>query len=306
MGSTDSTFHPRLQEFGFLGLTSEDSDYASARFAVLPVPYDATTSYGVGARYGPEAILSASEQVEFFDEELGRECFDQGIVTLSAVMPDARGPAETHEKLHRVCRDVMGDGKFLLTLGGEHGISSAPIRAALEAFGPLSVLQIDAHTDLRDQYQDSPYSHACVMRRAFELGAKLVAVGIRATSAEEQPFIAERRIPIFKARDLRGRQVDGWVSEVVSRLEHRVYLTVDIDGFDPAYAPGTGTPEPGGLDWYEVTALLRAVAKSREIIAADIVEVSPIPGQHVTEFLAARLAYKIMSYVACLGKPQKP
>ncbi|MFO0839147.1 MAG: agmatinase [Phycisphaerae bacterium] len=286
----------------FLGLPAGLSRYKSARFAVLPVPYDATTSFGVGTRDGPRAIITASQQVELFDETLGRDSSAAGIATLDAVHPDVSGPEATLKAIYAAARKVVRDGKFLLTLGGEHSISSALVRAVKEKHKRLSVLQIDAHADLRDSYQGSPYSHACVMRRIHDLGVPAVALGIRNYSAEEAAFIREKNKLIFPPRAPRhsvawhGDQT-AWTQGIVSELSENVYVTIDIDGFDPAYAPGTGTPEPGGLDWHQVTDLLDTIAARRNIVAADLVEVRPIPPNTVTEFLAAKLLYRLMGLV---------
>lgn len=275
----------------FLGLAGAQADYKRAACAVLPIPYDATTSYGVGTRYGPRAIITASQQVELYDTLLRRESQGCGVATLEPLEPDARGPAEMHERIFRAARVVMRDGKFLLSFGGEHSVTSGLVRAVAAKHKRLSVLQIDAHADLRDSYQGSPYSHASLMRRVHDLGVPAVGVGIRNYSSEEARFIRKHEKPLLSARDCR---TDGWIERALAPLTDDVYVTIDVDGFDPAYAPGTGTPEPGGLDWFQVTDLLAALAKHRRIVAADIVEVRPIPGNTVTEFLAARLAYYLI------------
>ncbi len=287
----------------FLGLPAKQAAYATARFAVLPIPYDATTSFGVGTRDGPRAIITASQQVELYDEALGRDCSNVGVATLEAVVPDASGPKATLDAVYTAARKVVRDGKFLLGLGGEHSISFPLVKSVAQRFKKLSVLQIDAHADLRDSYQGSPFSHACVMRRIHDLGVPAVAVGIRNYSAEEARFIKQHGKPIFPPRATRHSHTwhgDGttWTQNVIAGLSDEVYVTIDIDGFDPAYAPGTGTPEPGGLDWYEVTSLLEALAQQRRIVGADIVEVRPIPPNSVTEFLAAKLAYRLIGLVA--------
>jgi agmatinase len=279
----------------FLGLDTTHSDYDGARFAVLPVPYDSTACYRGGTRHGPAAVITASQQLEWFDEELSRECHACGIATLDPVEPIMAGPEQMHEVLYKHARRVVKDGKFLLGLGGEHGITAAFVRAVMSRHKKLSVLQLDAHCDLRDAYQGTRYSHASVMRRVIELGASIVPVGIRNVSLEEHRYIKRHRIEPITAYQC---YCEGeWTFDVVDRLGEAVYVTIDMDAFDPAYAPGVGTPEPGGLDWYQVTGLLRRVAAEKNIVAADIVEVAPIPGQVVTEYLAARLAYKLMAYV---------
>lgn len=279
----------------FLGLPKPYSDYARSRFAVQPIPYDSTTSFQVGTRHGPAAIIEASKNVELFDEELEGEFYKAGVATLDAVFPNMAGPAAMHEDIFEVAKKVVRDGKFLLGLGGEHGVSSALIRAAMTKHKKLSVLQFDAHLDLRDEYEGTPWSHACVMRRVLDMGASVVPVGIRNVCLDEHKFLKRHKVEVVTARQC--HMDDDWVDRVLRALGDTVYVTIDIDGFDPAYAPGTGTPEPGGLDWYQVTGLLRLVAAEKKIVGADIVEVLPIPGQAVTEFLAARLAYKLLCYI---------
>jgi agmatinase len=276
----------------FLGLDARASDYAAARFAILPIPYDATTSYGTGTREGPRAIISASQQIELYDEALGRPSPREGVATQPAVEPDARGPEQMHERIYRAARQIVRDGKFLIGLGGEHSITSGLVRAVRSRHKDVCVLQIDAHADLRDQYQGSPYSHASVMRRIYDAGIRAVGVGIRSYSPEEARFLRGAGLPLFSARAC--HQSSAWIDQAVAHLGPVVYVTIDIDGFDPAYAPGTGTPEPGGLNWFQVTELLAAVAKARQIVAADVVEVRPLPGSNVTEFLAARLVHRLM------------
>ena len=279
----------------FLALDRKYSTYETARFVVLPVPYDCTASRQPGTRNGPAAIITASQHVEDFDEELEVECYKAGIATLDPVEPNVAGPQPMCEDLFKHARRIVRDGKFLLALGGEHSISAALVRAVMTKRKKLSVLQIDAHSDLRDSYHGSRYSHACVMRRIVELGASIVPVGIRSISREERRFMKRAKIDAGTARDC--MMEDDWGDRVLNALSDTVYVTIDIDGFDPAYAPGTGTPEPGGLDWYQVIGLLRLVAAEKNVVAADIVEVIPTPGQTVTEHLAARLAYKLMCYV---------
>jgi agmatinase len=279
----------------FLGLPTPYGDYAKAKYAVLPVPYDSTTSFQVGTRNAPQAIINASKQVELFDDETEAEAYKAGIVTLDAVAPNMAGPDQMCADIFAAAKKPVRDGKFLLALGGEHSITSALVRAVMTRHRKLSVLQIDAHLDLRDEWEGTPYSHASVMRRVLDLGASVVPVGIRNISVDEHRFLKKSGPSPVTARQC--HMEDNWVDRVMNALGEVVYVTIDIDGFDPAYAPGTGTPEPGGLDWYQVTGLLRLVAAERNVVAADIVEVLPIPGQAVTEFLAARLAYKLISYL---------
>ena len=278
----------------FLGLPPRYSDYARSRFAVLPIPYDSTTSFQTGTREGPAAIIRASQQVELFDEELEAECHKVGVATLDPLVPNMAGPEAMHGDVFNAAKHIVRDGKFLLGLGGEHSITSGLVRAVMTKHKKLSVLQIDAHLDLRDSWEGAKHSHACVMRRIVDLGATIVPVGIRNVSLEEHSFLKRRKIEPIIARQCHTD--DDWFDRVLNALSETVYVTIDIDGFDPSFAPGTGTPEPGGLDWYQVTGLLRLVAAEKKVVGADITEVMPIPGQAVTEFLAARLAYKLISY----------
>ncbi|MCA9256935.1 MAG: agmatinase [Phycisphaerales bacterium] len=279
----------------FLGLEPRYSDPKKSRYAVLPIPYDATTSFLGGTRNGPRAILSASQQVEWFDEEFEKEFHRVGIHTLDPIAPNAAGPEAMHNDIFRVAKRVVGAGKFLIGLGGEHSITSALVKAVMSKHRSVSVLQIDAHADLRDEYEGTPYSHASVMRRVLELGVPIVPVGIRNYSLDEYRFMKRRGFSPISARET--RENPEWIEQAISSLTDNVYVTVDIDGFDPAYAPGTGTPEPGGLDWYQVTDLIRAVAMEKTIVGADVVEVIPIPGSVQTEFLAAKLIYKLIAQI---------
>ena len=276
----------------FLGLKPQFADLATARYAVLPVPHEGTVTYRTGTAAGPAAIIDASQQVELFDEELMRECYQAGIATLAAVTP-AYDPAGTMQRVATAAAPIMQEGKFLLALGGEHSITAPLVAQAQEAFGPVSVLQIDAHADLRDRYEGSPHNHACVMRRVLETTDKICQVGIRNICQEEfddcRSLVDRFITPKIIAED------PNWIDRAMEMLGERVYITVDLDGLDPSIAPGVGTPEPGGLGWRQTLDLLRRVCTEREVVAADIVELMPIPPNHITDFLAARLAYKLIA-----------
>jgi agmatinase len=276
----------------FLNLPPECMGKTS-RYAVLPVPYEGTVSYLAGTVNGPAAILSASAQVEYFDEELGGEFIEAGVMTCPMLAP-ASGPEEQMRRVREAAGPIVAEGKFLLTLGGEHSITTPLVELQAQRHGEISVLQVDAHADLRDVYRGSRFSHACVMRRVLEITGSLCQVGIRSYSSQEATQCPDQVRKFFTPARL-AEQAD-WIDRVLESLRDKVYLTVDIDGFDPAFAPGTGTPEPGGLDWRQVTGLLRRVCRERQVVAADIVEVRPIPPNHITEYLAARLAYKIIAY----------
>lgn len=278
----------------FLGLEDEFCDPQRSAFAVLPVPYEGTVSYLPGTANGPSAIIEASQQVELMDEELHFEPCQAGVHTLPAIEP-ADTPEEQMRRVAKAAGQTLREGKFLLTLGGEHSITAPLVQACAEVHGPISVLQIDAHADLRQQYDGTIHSHAAVMRRVLDSAEAIAQVGIRNFSREEFDDCRE-----YIDRAITPYQIDQdphWIDEAIGQLGDRVYLTVDIDGLDPSIAPGTGTPEPGGLSWRQTLALLRALCRQRQVLSADIVEVMPIPPSHTTEFLAARLAYKIIAYV---------
>lgn len=294
----------RLRDLGwelprsFLGLDEKAGAFETARAVVLPVPYEATTSYGGGTGAGPAAIIEASRYIELYDQELDSEPYEIGIATLPELHLTGAGPAEAIAELRSAYDTLLdeGDDRFILLLGGEHSLSSAPILAWADRLQDrrLSVLQIDAHTDLRPEYEGSAYSHASVMHRVADR-VDIVAVGIRALTAEERAFADDAdNIDIFLADDIHSSET--WIDEVIARLGEDVYLTFDVDGFDPSLVPATGTPEPGGLQWYPVLKLLRRVFAERRVVAADIVELAPIPGLHASDFLVAKLGYKLIAY----------
>ena len=293
-----------LKEFGwelprnFLGLDDDASDFDKARVVILPVPYEATTSYGAGTGAGPEAIIEASRYIELYDQELDQEPYDVGIATLPALELTGAGPEAAIWELRQAYDAIVdaGTGKFVIALGGEHSISSAPILSWVERMKGerLSVLQFDAHTDLRHEYEGSPYSHAAVMHRVHE-NVDLVAVGIRALTRDERELARRsNNIHLFLADDIHTG--DAWMDDVMSKLRPTVYISFDVDGFDPSLVPATGTPEPGGLQWYPVMKLLRRVFKERNVVSADVVELAPIPGLAAPDFLVAKLVYKMIGY----------
>jgi agmatinase len=282
----------------FAGDDAQPCTYAQARVVVLPVPYEGTVSYGHGTGEGPRAILAASAQLEMYDEELDRRIDAVGLHTLPPV--DCAGtPEQVMARIHAAALPPLRDGKFLLTLGGEHSISYGVFTAQQAArTRPFSLLQIDAHADLRHSYEGTVHSHASIMARAHELGLPFVQVGIRALCAEERAFLRERGLEgnVFWGHDVAARADDAWMDAVVERLGPEVYVTLDVDGLDPSIMPATGTPVPGGLGWYATLRLLRKVAARRRIVGADLTELAPVPGQHAPDFLVARLAFKLIGY----------
>jgi agmatinase len=284
----------------FLGLDEEAGAFERARVVILPVPYEATTSFGAGTGAGPAAIVEASRYIELYDQELDAEPYELGVATLPSLSLTGAGPKEALHEL-RTAYDALldaGPGKLVIALGGEHSISSAPILAwadRLQQQGRrLSVLQVDAHTDLRPEYEGSPFSHASIMARV-QNRVEIVAVGIRAVTAEEMQVVRRsENIHVFLADDI--HEGDAWIDDVLARLGEDVYITFDVDGFDPALVPATGTPEPGGLQWYPVMKLLRRVFTERKVCGVDVVELAPIPGLAAPDFLVAKLIYKMIGY----------
>lgn len=277
----------------FGGLDETRSGLEGARVLIWPVPFEKTVSYGVGTRNGPEAIVEASRNMELFDEEIGGETAAIGIHTLPAIDAD-REPDEMMKALYDETKRLLASEKFVCMLGGEHSISAPVIRAHFEKYPKLSVLQIDAHADLRDQYDGTPHSHASVMRRVVEF-CPAVQVGIRSLSADEARAIPSLPTRIFFAKDIVGHT--KWIEEAVDSLTEDVYLTIDVDGFDPSLIPTTGTPEPGGLLWYDVLSLIKTAAAKRRIVGMDVTELSTTPGNNSPSFLTAKLIYKTLGYV---------
>lgn len=281
----------------FLDLPDQFSHIQGSRFVVVPLPYDGGTSWMPGARHAPAAIIEASGQMELFDEETGCEGFRMGIHTL----PLKEMPLEPEAALSRaraMIRPLLAEAKMPLAIGGDHSVAVGPILEAFQRFGPLDILQLDAHTDLRESYQGSRYSHACAMRRIWHCG-NVIQAGIRSMSREEKEFLEGQGapMPIFASRF--HQDEDSAMKEVLARLTGRpLYITIDVDCLDPAEMPATGTPEPGGLSWGQVTRLLKAVIQKVRPVAADLVELSPLPGLHFPQYTAARLIYKIINYMA--------
>jgi agmatinase len=280
-----------LGEFG--GTTPTTTDFANARVVIFPIPLDRTTSYVPGTRNGPHEILVASSHMELWDEETRTDVHSIGIFTMKEMEFPFATMDEIVAEIERVASELLSRDKFVVALGGEHAITG-PLVAACAAKHPgLSVLQIDAHADLRDSFMGSPHNHACAMRRVVE-HARATQVGIRSLSPEEAAAAPELPTEIFY--DYNMRENADWMDRVVDSLGETVYITIDVDGFDPAIMPATGTPEPGGLSWYEALALLRRVVERRTVVACDVVELSPIAGLVAPNFLCAKLIYKILSY----------
>jgi N1-aminopropylagmatine ureohydrolase len=277
-------------------LEDELSRYATSVVAVLPVPFERTTSYGKGTTAGPAAILRASQAMELYDEELGGEPFRLGIATLPPFLPEAFDLGDALAELEEAARVHLAAGKFLVTLGGEHSLTQAPVRAARAVHGEVGVVQFDAHADLREEFEGTPYSHASVMHRLVEDGFPTLAVGIRSLSTPEAELVRERELSILWGHQL--ARAEELFAPLLAALPEKVYLTFDVDYFDPSLVPATGTPEPGGGLWYPTLALLRTLFRTKRVIAMDLVELAPIGGQPASDFLAAKLVYKCIGYLA--------
>ena len=278
----------------FGGALPEARAFDVSDAVILPAPLDRTTSYVSGTRYGPRELLAASAQVELWDEELGLDVHARGMFTLPEMdFSSARTMEEAMALIGGVSSTLLATGKFLVTLGGEHSITSALVSAAAALRPGLSVLQIDAHADLRDAYQSQRHSHACAMRRTLE-HAPIVQVGVRNISEEEARALPGLRSTVFY--DWNMRDEPDWIGRAVDALSEDVYITIDLDGLDPGTMPAVGTPEPGGLSWRELTALLRATFERRRVVACDVVELCPIPGMASPNFVAAKLVYKLLTY----------
>lgn len=301
----DMPAHVKLQErqfalpYTFGGLLPEESAFEHARVVILPIPYEQTTTYGTGTRDGPRALITASRNMELYDEELDYEVYQVGIHTLRELAPEASGPEAMLERIAEVARELLRHGKFVVGLGGEHTVSLGLVRAYAERFPDLSVLQFDAHADLRDTYHGTPFNHASVMRRVSEL-VPLVQVGIRSLSREEADWVKQRGAALFYAPQILGSP--DIATAIMAALTEHVYITVCLDAFDPSIMPAVGTPEPGGLGWYDVLHIARRVAEARTIVGFDVVELFPIPGNIAPDFMAAKLVYKLLGYRFKLGE----
>lgn len=271
------------------GLPAQYSNYQNSRFAIIPVPYDGTASWGKDADQGPNALISASQNMELYDIESKTEPYKIGIYTDKPVIEKA-SPKKMTEEVEKKVAFHLKNKKIPVIVGGEHSVSIGAINACAK-HEKISVLQLDAHSDMRDTYDGSPYNHACVMARAKEV-ADVVQVGIRSQDISELKNINKKRI--FFAEDIYNKK--DWINKVVKLLGDKIYITIDLDVFDPSILPSTGTPEPGGLSWYLVLDLLKTVIKKKQLVGFDVVELAPNKLDRASDFLAAKLIYKIISY----------
>lgn len=280
------------QPLQFGDSSTQCSNPQTARIVILPVPYDRTSTWIKGADRGPQAILKASFNLEFYDILTDSEIFTHGITTDSPV----NGQLEPESMVAEVYRRAAGyfrKNQFPVILGGDHSVSIGAFRAAAEAFENLTILQLDAHADTRMEYEGSIYNHACVMARAREL-CPIVQVGIRSMDSSEKAALDPSRV-VF-AHDIAEDPGRNWIQKVLSQLTDNVYLTIDLDVLDPSLMPATGTPEPGGLGWYEICALIRQVCRHHKVIGMDVVELCPREELWACDFLAAKLIYQTLSF----------
>ncbi|MEP7285407.1 MAG: agmatinase [Chloroflexota bacterium] len=283
----------------FLGLDDECSKRENSAAWVLPVPLEMTTSYVGGTRFGPAAIIEASNQVELYDTQVGSEAaLDYGVHTLPTLHPDLSSPQSAVESITSAVTELPLKDRLLVSLGGEHTITPGVVAAFALRYPNLLIVQIDAHGDLRNTFDGTPWSHACAMRRCLPY-AHLLQFGIRSVCQEEVTFMRQTdRVKTWTAEAMHSDTKRRYLNQLRDSLENRpVYLTIDVDGLDPSILPATGTPEPGGIGWYDSLDLIRTVAENTKIIAFDCVELSPTPGAHASAFTAAKLIYKTLNYI---------
>lgn len=275
----------------FLDMDKKYNDYRSASVVLLPVPYDGTSTFVKGADKGPQAIIDASDSIELYDVEEDIEIYLQGIHTAQPV-ENMNTPQQMVESVYRRAKDYLADDKLLCLLGGEHSVSCGAIKAVSEKYSHLSVLQLDAHADMRDEYQNSPFNHACVMRRAKDF-ADIVQVGLRSVEAEERKNMDMNHV--FYAHAIYGK--NDWMQQAIDQLTDNVYLTIDLDVFDPSILPSTGTPYPGGMQWRETLEFLSMVIAQKNVVAFDVVELCPNPAEKSSDVLAAVLIYRLIGKI---------
>lgn len=279
----------------FGDVEKEFSDFEKSRVVILPVPYEATTTYGKGTKEGPKAIIDASRNMELYDEEVDCEPYKVGIHTLIEFKEGFDNPQKMIKALADKVQGLFSSGKLVIALGGEHTITLGMVEGLQKAGEDFSILTVDAHADLRNSYGGTKYSHACVTRRLIEEN-RIVQVGIRSLCQEEADFIKKKNLKLFYAKDIIDKK--EWMKEVISRLSDKVYLSIDLDFLDPSIMPAVGTPEPGGLGWYETLRFLRLLTKEKKILGIDVVELCPASQDIPSSFTAAKLIYKLIAYLA--------
>jgi len=278
----------------FGGNDNNLNSFEKASVVVLPVPYGKTVSYRKGTEKGPKAILDASDKLELFDEELQKEVYKVGINTQAPVKVRDLGSKKMIDIVEKGVSDIYKNKKMPIVLGGEHSVTIGAVKAAKREFNDLSVLYFDSHYDLKDVYEGSKYSHACVARRLLEI-APLVEIGVRSLSKDEKDFLSGNNIDTISMLEVKKSQ--DWRNKIKNSLSKNVYISIDLDVFDPSIMPSVGTPEPGGFGWYEFLDAIRDIISGRNIVGFDVVELCPIKNMIAADFMAARLIYKIIGYI---------
>lgn len=279
----------------FAGLGPPYSDLQKAKAVVLPVPYDSTSEWRSGSRHGPQAIIDASEYLELYDLDLDREIYKAGICTLPRVEPLLGSPQGMIDRVYQIVRDLVQKGKFVVLLGGEHSLSLGAVRAFKEALPTLSVLQLDAHADLRNEYLGTKYGQACVMRRILEV-CPICQVGVRSLSWEERQFSTEKQLNTLYMADLASNRVS--IDRITESLSQDVYITIDVDVLDPSIMPAVGTPEPDGMSWRQILDIVELVTRRKHVVGFDLMEFCPTAGSSSCAYLLAKLGYKVIGYAA--------
>jgi agmatinase len=282
----------------FMELVEPKSSFENSKAVILPVSYEKTTTFNQGTKKGPDSIIENSAGIMWYDDEIGQNICDVGICTLRKLRLEDR-PEVMMDSIYRAVKGLIENNKFPVVVGGEHSITQGCVKAAAEETD-LSVLQIDAHTDLADEWDGTRFSHACVGRRCFEITKKIVPVGIRSLEKEEAEFAEKNNIRIFYAREIADN--DDWFDDAISDLSKNVYITLDLDGLDPSFMPSVGNPEPGGLQYYQTLRFLRKVFEERNVVGLDVVELCPDESESSSDFTAAKIIYKMIGYKFCLKK----
>lgn len=287
-------------KFNFGDLSKTYSHLENSAIVILPVPYDGTSTWGKGADRGPQAIIEASAHMELYDVETDSEIYKIGIFTDNPINENS-SPEKMIEAVRKRVDSHLRQNKFVVVAGGEHTVSIGSIKAHKDHYGEISVLQLDAHADLRHEYNGSLYNHACVMARVKEM-CPIIQVGIRSMDLSEVKFL--NRHYVFFAKDIYNNQ--SWIDDIISKIEEKVYITIDLDVFDPSIMPSTGTPEPGGLLWYDVLSLLKKVIRTKRVIGFDVVELCPQNSCKAPDFLASKLIYTLLGYNFSYAKIAAP
>jgi len=277
----------------FLKLADALSSYENSKAVIIPIPYEKTTTFMQGTKKGPDSIIKNSAELHLYDDELERNTCEVGVCTLNSLEIE-NNPEVMIDSIYKKVKVVLDDNKFPIALGGEHSITQGCVKACSEKFENLSVLHIDAHLDLADEWEGSKYNHACVGKRCFDITKNFIPIGIRSVSKEEAEFAKENKIKIFWAKDIDDS--NERFSEVIGSLSENVYITLDLDGLDPSFMPSVGNPEPGGLKYYQLLSFLRKVCKEKNTVGFDVVELCPNEKEVSSDFTAAKIIYKMIGY----------